>query len=331
MIKFFGLATEGWFAPFSMPTASSEITDLPDQNPPAVVIQMDDSTANGAPVRRSRSFFRRLFSRSNEPAQMSELTAVQWLSTGFPEQAPTSVEAAEEDVFAKSTVKLESILVTVNLVRSPIKLAKAEDGWTLTCYTDGLTPFRVEAWINGQIRASTEQNIGMASECALPLDIEEDDSCFKMMIVLRSKETPSTVLSQGKMLSGVQINELAVCQNRDKTGYDVKIEKQKIIIANYEMDLYEIYGQPHHIVHKEEVPGCSNGLSSYFSASNNDLPGFNRECVICLSQRRDTLFLPCRHMCICLPCAESLCLQSDKCPICRQGIPYFILHDIFFL
>eukprot|EP00850_Spirogloea_muscicola_P014440 SM000103S09532 [mRNA] locus=s103:417375:420045:- [translate_table: standard] len=31
-----------------------------------------------------------------------------------------------------------------------------------------------------------------------------------------------------------------------------------------------------------------------------------KECVICLADKRDTLVLPCRHLCMCLDCAKSL-------------------------
>lgn len=41
------------------------------------------------------------------------------------------------------------------------------------------------------------------------------------------------------------------------------------------------------------------------------------ECVICMSEERDTMLLPCRHMCLCSSCAQSLRYQSSSCPICR--------------
>ncbi|PJF19307.1 hypothetical protein PSACC_00803 [Paramicrosporidium saccamoebae] len=43
------------------------------------------------------------------------------------------------------------------------------------------------------------------------------------------------------------------------------------------------------------------------------------DCVICLSNVRDTLFLPCRHMCICYLCAGALTDGDGKCPLCRQN------------
>lgn len=41
------------------------------------------------------------------------------------------------------------------------------------------------------------------------------------------------------------------------------------------------------------------------------------ECVICMSEIRDTLILPCRHLCLCHLCADSLRYQANNCPICR--------------
>ena len=45
------------------------------------------------------------------------------------------------------------------------------------------------------------------------------------------------------------------------------------------------------------------------------------ECVICMSEARNTTVLPCRHMCLCRDCAEILRHQaSAKCPICRSAV-----------
>ncbi|KAG0360656.1 E3 ubiquitin-protein ligase mgrn1, partial [Gamsiella multidivaricata] len=43
------------------------------------------------------------------------------------------------------------------------------------------------------------------------------------------------------------------------------------------------------------------------------------ECVICLSDVKDTIVLPCRHFCICSECGDVLRRRSpQRCPICRQ-------------
>jgi len=50
-----------------------------------------------------------------------------------------------------------------------------------------------------------------------------------------------------------------------------------------------------------------------------------KECIICFSDQRDTIIVPCRHMCICVNCAKSLQAQpNSKCPICRKDIESFL-------
>ena len=54
-----------------------------------------------------------------------------------------------------------------------------------------------------------------------------------------------------------------------------------------------------------------------------------RECVICMTDPRDTIVLPCRHMCLCRGCAEVLRYQTNKCPICRScRFPFSFMPSI---
>lgn len=56
-----------------------------------------------------------------------------------------------------------------------------------------------------------------------------------------------------------------------------------------------------------------------------------RECVVCMSEPRDTAMLPCRHMCLCGGCAEQLRgrtqYRSYRCPICRERISSMMMID----
>uniref|UniRef100_A0A671UK51 E3 ubiquitin-protein ligase n=1 Tax=Sparus aurata TaxID=8175 RepID=A0A671UK51_SPAAU len=52
----------------------------------------------------------------------------------------------------------------------------------------------------------------------------------------------------------------------------------------------------------------------------------SNECVVCLSDLRDTLILPCRHLCLCNSCADTLRYQANNCPICR--LPFRALLQI---
>eukprot|EP00930_Biecheleria_cincta_P074806 TRINITY_DN62014_c0_g1_i1.p1 TRINITY_DN62014_c0_g1~~TRINITY_DN62014_c0_g1_i1.p1 ORF type:complete len:394 (+),score=60.27 TRINITY_DN62014_c0_g1_i1:186-1367(+) len=52
------------------------------------------------------------------------------------------------------------------------------------------------------------------------------------------------------------------------------------------------------------------------------------DCVICMSDGRDTAMLPCRHMCLCSDCAETMRsrvqYRSYRCPICRERVSSFL-------
>jgi hypothetical protein len=43
-------------------------------------------------------------------------------------------------------------------------------------------------------------------------------------------------------------------------------------------------------------------------------------CVTCISNDRNSLFMPCRHLVFCLECAHRHTTQSNLCPICRTPI-----------
>lgn len=67
----------------------------------------------------------------------------------------------------------------------------------------------------------------------------------------------------------------------------------------------------------------------------HDLYGINHatsaapeECVICLSEVRDTVLVPCRHLCVCHHCAQVLRYQSNKCPICRATARAMLRVDV---
>lgn len=89
---------------------------------------------------------------------------------------------------------------------------------------------------------------------------------------------------------------------KEKGEYKLKVMKQILWVNKMRYELQEIYGIGN------SVEGDTDG---------NDL---GKECVICLSEPRDTTVLPCRHMCLCSGCAKVLRFQTDKCPICRQPV-----------
>ncbi|XP_064537422.1 E3 ubiquitin ligase Rnf157 isoform X1 [Drosophila montana] len=85
--------------------------------------------------------------------------------------------------------------------------------------------------------------------------------------------------------------------------YVLRALKQKIFVDGLCYLLQEIYGIENKAVNK--------------SSLDEEIDDHGSECVICMSETRDTLILPCRHLCLCNSCADSLRYQANNCPICR--------------
>lgn len=58
-------------------------------------------------------------------------------------------------------------------------------------------------------------------------------------------------------------------------------------------------------------------ISPVGQVAEDEVSDNSAECVVCLSDVRDTLILPCRHLCLCNTCADTLRYQANNCPICR--------------
>ncbi|XP_064634105.1 probable E3 ubiquitin-protein ligase MGRN1 isoform X2 [Lineus longissimus] len=67
----------------------------------------------------------------------------------------------------------------------------------------------------------------------------------------------------------------------------------------------------------QEIYGIENKNAERKANNDDDFDDNGSECVICMSDTRDTLILPCRHLCLCNGCANNLRYQANNCPICR--------------
>ncbi len=62
-----------------------------------------------------------------------------------------------------------------------------------------------------------------------------------------------------------------------------KFLKQKLLYNNQIMDLNEIYGTDNREAHLADDS--------------------QKECIVCYTATKDTVVLPCRHMCLCIDCS----------------------------
>ncbi|XP_074866518.1 E3 ubiquitin-protein ligase MGRN1 isoform X2 [Carettochelys insculpta] len=106
---------------------------------------------------------------------------------------------------------------------------------------------------------------------------------------------------------------LAAFEKHVDGSFSVKPLKQKQIVDRVSYLLQEIYG-------------IENKNNQDTKPSDDENSDNSNECVVCLSDLRDTLILPCRHLCLCNSCADTLRYQANNCPICR--LPFRALLQI---
>nr|XP_010595640.1 E3 ubiquitin-protein ligase MGRN1 isoform X1 [Loxodonta africana] len=106
---------------------------------------------------------------------------------------------------------------------------------------------------------------------------------------------------------------LAAFEKHMDGSFSVKPLKQKQIVDRVSYLLQEIYG-------------IENKNNQDTKPSDDENSDNSNECVVCLSDLRDTLILPCRHLCLCNSCADTLRYQANNCPICR--LPFRALLQI---
>ncbi|XP_022820218.1 E3 ubiquitin-protein ligase MGRN1 isoform X2 [Spodoptera litura] len=97
---------------------------------------------------------------------------------------------------------------------------------------------------------------------------------------------------------------IAVVEKHSDGTYVLKALKQKLFVDGLCYLLQEIYG-------------IENKSLDTKPSSDEETEDGGSECVICMCDVRDTLILPCRHLCLCNSCADSLRYQANNCPICR--------------
>ncbi|CAN8269929.1 unnamed protein product [Cochlearia groenlandica] len=121
-------------------------------------------------------------------------------------------------------------------------------------------------------------------------------------LVISAETLVSPSLSSEQSLVHKQITQAVLEKNNNGT-FVVKVVKQILWIEGVRYELRELYGSNTH--------GAASGLEEN---------GSGKECVICMTEAKDTAVLPCRHLCMCSDCAKELRIRSNKCPICRQPI-----------
>lgn len=110
-------------------------------------------------------------------------------------------------------------------------------------------------------------------------------------------------IEEGAETSRQSHTTICVIDRHPDGTFALRALKQKIFIDGLCYLLQEIYGIENKSINR--------------TLNEDDTEDNGSECVICMCDTRDTLILPCRHLCLCNSCADSLRYQANNCPICR--------------
>ena len=146
------------------------------------------------------------------------------------------------------------------------------------------------------ISPSFSPGLDQAFTCVLPPTSPHHDNLFSAII----ETLPASSSSLKEETCASQLTYLSIAESR------VTVVKQKLRYGERGYELHEIFG-------KERNSGDASPNSPL--ARMEDANG--TDCVICLSNPRDTTIIPCLHLCLCSQCAQVLSLNTRKCPVCR--------------
>ncbi|KAK8698117.1 hypothetical protein V6N13_114248 [Hibiscus sabdariffa] len=163
--------------------------------------------------------------------------------------------------------------------------------------------------------SGTGINLGFFAFNLLPRPSKEEDGIFPLVIYAETcmPTLMGTVdIDQPPPFSiypHAQITQAALKLNSEG-HFEVQVIKQILWIEGIRYELRDIYG----------FENCNEqGL-------DDDSETFGT-CVICMTEPKDTVVLPCRHMCMCSDCAKQLRVKSKRCPWIALQASMFLIAE----
>ena len=80
-------------------------------------------------------------------------------------------------------------------------------------------------------------------------------------------------------------------------------------------EIKNIYG-----IQDEKTKGDRRASRSLEALIGIEEEGEGKECLICLSEERNMIIMPCGHLCVCQGCGDTIQSKNYDCPICRGHI-----------
>ncbi|EDO07552.1 Zinc finger C3HC4 type (RING finger) family protein [Babesia bovis T2Bo] len=101
-----------------------------------------------------------------------------------------------------------------------------------------------------------------------------------------------------------------LAHNEMNGSWDFVVTKQRVRQGTSGYELQEVYGLN------------TSALNSSAPGDSDEDIGRQRRCVVCLTNMKDTVVMPCRHMCLCHECASYMVSEHQFCPMCRSAISH---------
>ncbi|KAI8323467.1 hypothetical protein GQ54DRAFT_338704 [Martensiomyces pterosporus] len=185
------------------------------------------------------------------------------------------------------------------------------------CGHDSIEMNVLQSGGNGHSRVAEQARhhgcIGIAADTGgHPNEIEE--------LTASTEKTPAygLVIELVDRRPRVAVTGNSVCRPDSQTSFiDFYKEGQSHVTPRCVKQKYCLNGA---LYLQHEIFGLNEALEQHTALGNDP-----HQCAICLSDERDTVLLPCRHLCMCRECANTYRQQSNKCPICRTVVET-ILH-----
>ncbi|EEA05215.1 zinc finger, C3HC4 type domain-containing protein [Cryptosporidium muris RN66] len=127
--------------------------------------------------------------------------------------------------------------------------------------------------------------------------------------------TISSIASDKKNIQNItDISQFTFCRinitnnnQKDKLNI-IRVIRQCVKYNGKVFELQDLYGL--------------NITNSSINEQNKSNDKYSQDdlCVICLTNPKQTILLPCRHACLCIECTSNLLARKISCPVCRQCV-----------
>jgi len=128
------------------------------------------------------------------------------------------------------------------------------------------------------------------------------------------KDTEGTFYSGDTLLVKEQVDfdktPLAIVLKLNTSGF-------QLVSVTLHKDSEDGGLSPHEVVREIKFQDRFMSLHEIYGMENSS-------CVVCLTNPKDTALIPCRHMCLCLECAQEFKKNYSSCPICREPVNSFL-------